>query len=127
MTVLRGGVSREVYIPRHDETRLGLKIDVNDVRVASQVNGFDNMEQAFALVPTATDAGVEWKRFELGFSGTHRMGSTPKDWDDMHVAWLDITPATAELIRQYGVAFGLHTNQGDVWAQGFGDNAKPHS
>jgi hypothetical protein len=127
MTVLRGATSREVYIPSHSQTRLGLKIDVNDETIHTQVSGFDNMERAFALIPTDVGGAVQWQRYDLSYSATHRMGSTPRDWDDMHVAWLDVSPATIALIRLHGVAFGLDTNQGILWAQDFANNAKPHS
>lgn len=92
---------------------LGLTlVDVSVMEKARQQGvAVDHFERPFARVRLANG---EQRVVDLGHQGTHKMGSDPKDWEDMYLARLgDLTDADLNAIRAEGVAFGLRYGNGE--------------
>lgn len=115
----RGGAAR--YVEWKTADRISLRLKVEDERVREQASDFDSMEQAFAIVPMQDGS---WKQFHLGYSGDMRDRSGVRY--DNHTR--ELTAADGidlEKIQREGVAFGLSTNRGTLYAQQFGENLRP--
>ena len=81
------------------------------------------MEHAFSLLPSEKAGTVSWKRVEPGFEGSCIAGYYNRTFVDLHDAQAKNVSAAA--IQKYGVAFGVETNEGVIWAQEPGRNTKP--
>ena len=99
---------------------LNLVVSVEDARMRQHLPGFDNMEQVFALVPHPDASQVRWQehaltwvtRLSIGRSGTRHF-----DIHELHLPAVDV-----DLLREHGVAVGVRTNAGTLWAQKPGPN-----
>jgi hypothetical protein len=120
-------------------TEVRLSVSVNDraLHQIPELNGFDNLEKAFALVPTRNKKNeVVWERVDVpyAFPSADRGGNRY----DIHEATIKSTTKGSVIVsdgqtktvnikvddlRKLGVAYGLKTNAGDVWLQYQGDNA----
>lgn len=107
------------YDPREDIMRVTVHVD--DGAIRARHPGFDGFESAFVLVPRATDAGLIWESHGLPYAGQTRAGYYGEIVIDIHgsdwIRGLDVQAAV-----EYGVAVGLDTNVGPIWAQGPGEN-----
>lgn len=119
---------------------LTLSVTVNDRALANipELNGFDNMERAFALVPTRNKKNeIVWERVDIPF--THTSSDRGGNRYDVHNATIKSTTKGAVIVsdgqkktvnikmddlRKIGVAYGLQTNTGEVWMQTKDDNYK---
>jgi|GEM_PF-3795377 len=110
------------------EPFLALEITVDDAKVRAQHSGFDGFERPFALVPRAgvRSGDVRWERVELAFRGESRHGYYGEQRRDVYeVKGIRLAEADVEVVLSLGVAVGLETNVGTVWAQDPGDNTRP--
>ncbi len=96
---------------------------VKDVLIRQQLQGFDGMEHAFAMLPRERAGQLTWRRVELSFSGQAIAGYYDRELVDVHTA--KVSQADAKALAKYGAAFGVETNKGVVWAQSSGQNTKP--
>jgi hypothetical protein len=105
---------------------LSIEVTVDDRQVRTQHRGFDGFERAFALVPRQSDGGTKWTRVELAYRGTSQRGYIALYPVDLYEASsLRLTDSDRALVSSLGIAVGLDTNVGTVWAQNYGDNFRP--
>jgi hypothetical protein len=119
-----------------------LAVSVNDraLHQIPELNGFDNLEQAFALVPTRNKKNeVVWERVDVPYAFASADRGNNKY--DNHETTITATKSSVIVVdgkkktvnidagdlRNLGVAYGLKTNAGDVWLQYSGDNARLRS
>lgn len=100
---------------------LDLRVSVNDAEVQKQ-HGYDGFERPFAMIPRKVDGNIVWEKHALEFAGHGRAGYFGDQRTDEYVLprGLKIDAAT---VKSLGVAVGMDTNAGQVWAQRPGDNA----
>lgn len=125
------GVPRGLAPPQvtAERTELQVTMQVKDRFLKEALPGFDGLERPFALVPRKQEGEVVWERLALDHVGTRSPGETawtrPTDRtridDYLAVGAFDVD---AEAIREHGIALGIDTNVGTVWAQAPGDNVK---
>ena len=110
--------------PRRTESAVRLDVSVDDARIRQQLQGFDGFERPFALIPSENNGNVTWWRHELSYEGPGREGyhlERPVDRYELDpVRNVDLTA-----VKKYGIALGLDTNVGTLWAQQPGANAQP--
>lgn len=95
-----------------------IEIVVDDAAVANVVADFDGYERAFALVPRMRDGQTRFERVELPFEGRRVRGFIALRWVDIHgVSSLRLDSADRAGLLEKGIAVGLETNRGTVWAQ----------
>lgn len=99
-----------------------VELKVSDSLVREQVRGFDGLEHAFAMLPSERRGQVRWKKVDLGFEGSGIAGYYNRTFVDLHGG--TVKNVDAKAIAKYGVAFGIETNEGVVWAQNPGDNTR---
>jgi hypothetical protein len=99
-----------------------VQLKVSDALVREQLHGFDGMERAFAMLPSERNGKLSWKKVSLDFAGSGIVGYYNRTFCDNHDKQLASVDAKA--IAKYGVAFGMETNEGVVWAQDSGKNTK---
>jgi hypothetical protein len=106
--------------------RLDIEVIVNDAQVAATLPGFDGLESAFVFVPRSDGAGgARWELHGLSWAGGayRRVGSSPYDQrtelvGDKHVLQgMRLSEADLQQVLARGIAVGLDTNRGTVWAQ----------
>lgn len=115
-----------------------LSVTVNDraLQQMPELKGFDNMEKAFALVPTRNKKNeIVWERVDIPFN--HTASDRGGNRYDVHNATIKSTTKGAVIVadgqkktvtikmddlRKLGVAYGLQTNTGEVWMQHRDDN-----
>jgi hypothetical protein len=106
--------------------RLDVEVIVDDAQVAAALPGFDGLESAFALVPRSDGAeGARWELHGLSWAGGayRTVGSSLYDQrtervGDKHVLrGLRLSEADLQQVLARGIAVGLDTNRGTVWAQ----------
>jgi len=121
-----------------DQVRLSVTVNDRVLREIPELNGFDNLEKAFALVPTRNKKNeVVWERVDVPYAypSADRTGNsydnhqtTIKTTSKGSVIVVDGQTKTVNIklddLRKLGVAYGLKTNAGDVWLQYSGDNAR---
>lgn len=106
-----------------DQSSLGVRVKVDDARLRQQFDGFDGLERPFALVPKEENGAVTWERHPLTYRGPGREGFYGERKVDQYE--LDaLQNVDRRALEQYGVAVGLETNVGTLWAQDPGDNQK---
>lgn len=120
MVINNGGVQVSAWRTTSGPSAVKIDVTVDDAKVRQQLDGFDGMERPFALVPFQHDGGpVEWKRFNLSYEGSAFDGREVQDeYSTFNLSEQDCVAS------QYGVAVGLETNEGVVWAQDFGQNTR---
>jgi hypothetical protein len=108
----------------HKRSDVGVTLAVDDAMLRKQLDGFDGMERPFVMLPSEQDGKVTWWRHELKFArtGDHVDFMRIRQMD--HYQLPEVKNVDAEAVRKYGVAVGLETNVGTVWAQEPGKNAK---
>ena len=101
-------------------------LEVNDKLVGDQFHGFDGAkEKPFVLVPSENAQGqVSWKKEDLKFSQTYKNGGGT--YDSYAFTIPNATDKQLSAIQKYGVAFGMETNKGTIWAQQPGENTRPN-
>lgn len=111
--------------------RLDVEVIVDDVQVAAALPGFDGLESAFVLIPRAdAGGGARWELHGLSWAGgAYRIvGSSLYDQrservGDKHLLQgLRLSEADLQQVLAHGIAAGLDTNRGTVWAQHAGQN-----
>jgi hypothetical protein len=134
MSVIRSGISVQTELSRlvtgtptignHAEVDvLQVEVKVNDARLRQQLSSFDGFERVFALVPMRVESGeVKWNRIDLGKFHQERTGFFMQEFLDVHSSHQPLRGIDAEAIREHGIAIGLDTNVGTVWAQSPGEN-----
>lgn len=102
---------------------LDIDVVVDDARLAKSLPGFDGYERAFALVPRTRDGRVVFERVELAYRGQSVRGYIALRFVDRHgVEGLRLGEQEVPALRESGIAIGLETNRGTVWAQEPGKN-----
>lgn len=104
------------YDPRG--TFLEVEVSVDDRALREEHPGFDGLERAFALVTVADGATERTVRIELPFLHGRRTGYYAERTLDVH----GTTLRNDALVVSRGVAVGLETNVGTIWAQERGDD-----
>jgi hypothetical protein len=106
------------------EPFLTIQVIVDDAALLREQPGFDGYERAFALVPRAGEGGGGWERIEIPFAHRQVRGyMSSVRWVDVHRAVsLRLSDADLSLLLSEGVAIGLETNVGTIWAQDAGEN-----
>lgn len=102
-----------------EQQGLSVEVQVDDQAIRSNVPRFDGIENVFALVPRSTESGVAWTKTTLQYTKS-RQGSDKTV--DLHRVFVSDVDAAA--VAQHGVAIGLETNTGVIWAQRNGENFK---
>ena len=120
----QSGLQVNAWRTNSGPANMGVNIEVNDAQVRKAVDGFDGLEKPFVSVPFQTaDGKVSWKRFDVSWAGDHIEGrALVDDYALSHV------PGTAQvdgkqaenMANDLGVAVGMDTNEGTLWAQDFG-------
>lgn len=104
---------------------LDVEVIVDDAQVAAALPGFDGLESAFVLVPRAEGADrARWELHGLSWAGAayRTVGSLydqrSERVGDKHVLQgLRLSEADLQQVLARGIAVGLDTNRGTVWAQ----------
>ena len=100
---------------------LTVHVEVDDAALRKSFPGFDGLERAFVRVPKLSSGRVVWESVDLRYSGQTRRGyfaEIPIDLHDSGSIWGVDWPT----LQANGVAIGLMTNLGIVWAQEEGRN-----
>jgi hypothetical protein len=105
-----------------EKTALDVRLDVNDAYVRQQFD-YDGFERPFAMVPHEVNGQVEWRKEALQYQGTSLGGYIDlKPVDHYELVEKDADRAA---IAKYGIALGMDTNNGTVWAQAPDHNLWP--
>lgn len=118
--VIRDGVHVSgAYMPRGPAHQT-IEVEVDDAKLRSQLgNNFNGLEQPVAFVPYQSAAGVEqWMPLPMRYSGSRLEGGRAIDVYDVDPP-LELNNAS-NVAQDKGFMVGLQTNQGEVWAQEFG-------
>lgn len=123
-TIAAKGLYTQVTVHKAQNGRATAEVQlkVSDPLVREQLKGFNGLEKAFAMLPSEKNGKLSWKKVELGFEGQGIVGYYNRTLTDVHDA--TVKSADAKAIAKYGVAFGMETNEGVVWAQAPGENTK---
>lgn len=100
---------------------LTVHVEVDDAALRKSFPGFDGLESAFVRVPKLVMGRVVWESVALRYSGQTRRGyfaEIPVDLHDSGSIWGVDWPT----LSGNGVAIGLATNLGMIWAQEEGRN-----
>ncbi|HEU4407011.1 MAG TPA: hypothetical protein VFS43_17210 [Polyangiaceae bacterium] len=100
------------------EPVLNVEIEVDDAEVRRQHPGFDGYESAFVLVPNRDGA---WQPSPLAWKGSAGRGYYAQIRVDLHESQ-PIFGVDVPTLEALGVAVGLTTNVGTLWAQAPGQN-----
>ena len=100
---------------------LTVHVEVDDAALRKGFAGFDGLERAFALVPKLAAGRLVWESVSLRYSGETRRGYYADLKIDLHDSG-SIWGVDWETLRAQGVAIGLTTNVGVIWAQAEGKN-----
>jgi hypothetical protein len=98
-----------------------VRLSVDDKAIRSQVDGFDGMERPFAMLPSDKGGTLTWFRHEL----KHRGAGVEGFFGERPVDVYELAPVhnvDLEAVKMHGVAIGLETNVGTLWAQKPGEN-----
>lgn len=97
-----------------------VEIRVDDSALRRAYPGFNGLEKAFLRVPRRADGRLVWETVAVPWKGTGRAGYQGQIVTDIHeVRAVEID---AEAVTSHGIAVGLTTNVGTVWAQQPGQN-----
>jgi hypothetical protein len=112
-----------------ERSELQVTMQVNDRFVKAALPGFDGLERPFALVPRQRTGELTWERVPLTFAGTDTSGvhglRNPEHQTriDRYLA-VGVFDVDTDAIRSHGIALGMDTNVGTVWAQAPGENLR---
>ena len=100
---------------------LRVVVTVDDAAVRRAHPGFNGFEAPFARVPRASAGRVVWETVPLRYAGTSSAGYYGQERRDRYEL---ATPRAIDLatVQRLGVAVGLETNVGTLWAQDLGQN-----
>lgn len=112
----------ETYSTKWTErTDLEASLKVDDQKIRAQAPGFDGRERPFVMLPAEHEGEVTWYRHELQYRGPGLAGP----WDHTPVDSYElerVTNVDRAALQKYGVALGVDTNVGTLWAQTPGQN-----
>lgn len=100
---------------------LTVHVEVDDAALRKGYPAFDGLERALVRVPKLSAGRVVWESVGLRYSGQTRRGyfaEIPIDLHDSGSIW-GVDWAT---LQAHGVAIGIETNLGTIWAQDEGKN-----
>ncbi|MEW5740834.1 MAG: hypothetical protein AB1938_18085 [Myxococcota bacterium] len=97
-------------------------LKVSDNLIREQLRGFDGMEHAFAMLPVEKKGQLTWKKVDLAFHGSGIAGYYNRTFVDFHDK--QVKNVDVKAVEKYGVAFGVETNEGVIWAQSPGNNTR---
>ncbi len=102
-------------------TDLDASVKVDDQQIRASAPGFDGQERPFVMLPAEHEGKVTWYRHDLQYRGTGVAGP----WDTRHLDSYDLPSVTnvdRGALQKYGMALGVDTNVGTLWAQKPGQN-----
>lgn len=104
---------------------VSVRILVEDAKLRATRPGFDGYERPFVLLPRADgpNGQVRWERQTPKYKGVTLRGYYAERRLDMYE--LDaqrMSEADFKLAREHGIAVGMDTNVGTIWAQTPGKN-----
>jgi len=100
---------------------LTIHVEVDDAALRKQFPAFDGMESAFALVPKQKNGALVWESVALSWKGTTLKGYYGQTVIDIHESG-SVWGVDWPTLQANGVAVGLTTNVGTIWAQASGQN-----
>lgn len=100
---------------------LTVHVEVDDAALRRLCPGFDGMERVFVRVPKSSPSGLTWENVSLRYSGQTRTGYYGDIVIDLHDSG-SIWKVDFATLSANGVAVGLDTNLGVIWAQDEGKN-----
>lgn len=106
------------FTTRHD---VGAHLKVDDAAIRAQRPGFDGFERPFVMLPAEHNGQVTWYRHELQYRGPGIAGPWKPNLVDTYEL-PEVTNVDRAALQKYGVAVGLETNVGTIWAQKPGEN-----
>lgn len=109
------------------EPFLTVGIGVDDGAVRAAHPGFDGLERPFVLVPRASDDGsVRWERVDLRYRGQSSRGYYGQIRIDRYeTEGVKLSEKDLAAALSLGVAAGIDSNVGTIWAQDHGANFRP--
>lgn len=108
-----------------------VEVVVDDPIVREKHPGFDGYERPFILLPRKDAAGVvRWERIDLPHTGGERYDdyynyNTAKVRDLYQVKGVKLSATDLEAVLEFGIAVGMESNVGTIWAQDVGKNFIP--
>lgn len=100
---------------------LRVQVEVDDTALRTAYPRFDGMERVFVRVPKLQSGALIWESVALRYSGQTRRGYYGEIVIDLHDS-ASIWNVDWPTLSRYGVAVGLDTNLGVIWAQNEGKN-----
>lgn len=100
---------------------LSVHVEVDDAALRRLYPGFDGMERVFVRVPKLSSGRISWETVALRYSGQRRTGYYADVIIDLHDSG-SIWNVDWSTLSANGVAVGLDTNLGVIWAQDEGKN-----
>lgn len=102
-------------------TYLRVSVTVDDAAIRRVHPGFNGFETPFVRVPRQSAGRVVWDTVPLRYAGTSRAGYYGQERRDNYEL---ASPRAVDLatVQRAGVAVGLETNVGTLWAQEFNQN-----
>jgi hypothetical protein len=109
------------------EPFLWIDIVVDDAAIRRQHPGFDGYERPFVLLPRKDASGaITWERRELAYRGQSQRGYMALRPVDLYgLASTKLSSGDLQAVLAEGVAVGLDSNVGTIWAQDAGKNFVP--
>lgn len=96
-------------------------VEVDDAALRALYPSFDGMERVFVRVPKSSPRGLTWENVPLRYSGQRRTGYYGTIVIDLHDSG-SIWNVDFATLSANGVAIGLESNLGVIWAQEEGKN-----
>lgn len=114
------------FVPgdRAGSVAISARAQINDAMLQQKHPGFDGLERPFVLVPRRAAGALSWERFDLAYDHTIDQGATlPNAREDVYTTTpIRLSSDQLEIVVAQGVAFGLDSNVGTIWAQDPGRN-----
>lgn len=104
---------------------VSVSILVEDAKLRATHPGFDGYERPFVLLPraTGTPGEVRWERQTPVYRGVTLRGYyADRRLDMFELDARRMSDADFKLAREHGIAVGMDTNVGTIWAQTPGKN-----
>ena len=96
-------------------------VEVSDAALRAAYPSFDGLERVFVRVPKVKSGVVTWESQPLRYSGQSRRGYYGEIVIDLHDSD-SIWGVDWPTLSRHGIAIGLDTNLGVIWAQEDGHN-----
>ncbi|PSM30743.1 hypothetical protein [Haliangium sp. UPWRP_2] len=100
---------------------LRVHVEVSDAALRAAYPSFDGLERVFVRVPKVKSGVVTWESQPLRYSGQSRRGYYGEIVIDLHDSD-SIWGVDWPTLSRHGIAIGLDTNLGVIWAQEDGHN-----